>query len=38
MRWFSREEAEGLELAFMQSPVLKQFFDEGLSEFGKQQS
>jgi len=37
MRWFARKEAETLELAYMQSPVLKRFFKEGLHKYGKQQ-
>ncbi len=37
MRWFSREDAEALELAYLQAPVLKQFFEAGFYEYGKQQ-
>ncbi|MBE2184141.1 MAG: NUDIX domain-containing protein [Anaerolineae bacterium] len=37
MRWFSRKDAETLELAYLQAPVLKQFFEAGLHEYGKQQ-
>lgn len=37
MRWFARKEAETLELAYMQSPVLERFFKEDLHKYGKQQ-
>jgi 8-oxo-dGTP diphosphatase len=36
MGWFDREKGLALDLAFLQSPILEQFFTAGLHEFGKQ--